>query len=96
MQQQLMEQAQQQAVDAGYVDDSPSLQQQQFQSPVPHRQQHDWVPLDDEYNMVDEMSVPRDYYVDKPVSTPSFISDSDYSQPPNTSPMRKGTTRPFS
>jgi len=44
---------------------------------VPHRQQQsDWVPLDDDYNMVDEMSVPRDYYVDKP-PTAQYIPDEE-------------------
>lgn len=36
----------------------------------------DWVPLDDEYNMVDESSIPRDFYVDKP-GTAQFVPDQE-------------------
>ena len=48
--------------------------QQEFQSPV--AKNNDWTPLDDEYNMVDENSIPRDFYVDKP-ATAQYIPDQD-------------------
>ena len=69
MQQQMMEQQQLDAQDTGY-DPGEQMQQmsQQYSSPPRH---HDWTPLEDDYNMVDETSIPRDFYIDKPVSTVS-------------------------
>lgn len=34
----------------------------------------DWIPLDDQYNMIDESTIPADYYIDKPVSLFIFVS----------------------
>ena len=46
-------------------------QQQQMMQPM-----HDWIELDDRYNMVDESQIAPDYYIDRPPSA-TYIPDEE-------------------
>ena len=44
---------------------------QQMQQPM-----HDWIELDDRYNMIDEAQIEPDYYIDRPPSA-TYIPDEE-------------------
>lgn len=80
-----MQQAMSQQMDGqkdGYEDGFSQQQyQQQQQAEMYHQQQmmqpqHDWIELDDRYNMVDESQLEPDYYIDRPPSA-TYIPDED-------------------
>ena len=37
---------------------------------------HDWIELDDRYNMIDEAHIEPDYYIDRPPSA-TYIPDEE-------------------
>lgn len=80
-----MQQAMSQQMDGqkeGYEDGFSQQQyQQQQQAEMYHQQQmmqpqHDWIELDDRYNMVDESQLEPDYYIDRPPSA-TYIPDEE-------------------
>lgn len=63
----------------GEYDEQFSQQQQQME--MYHQQQqvmpmHDWMELDDRYNMVDESQIEPDFYIDRPPSA-TYIPDEE-------------------
>ena len=49
------------------------MYQQQMQMSQP---MHDWIELDDRYNMIDESQIEPDYYIDRPPSA-TYIPDEE-------------------
>ena len=68
------QQMQQDGMDKQYAEGDPNMQgmdmqmyqMQQQSAAMSMMPASDWIPLDDQYNMVDESTIPPDFYIDRP------------------------------
>ena len=77
MQQEQMAQQQMDGQKADYEDQfSQQQQMEMYQQQAQMMPQHDWIELDDHYNMKNESEIEPDYYIDRPPSA-TYIPDEE-------------------